>query len=275
MHIKEDRRFWEFCRSVKLTKQVDINFFYTALTHKRFIALVCSLGLAATGLWADNDISSDDPSSPGGIIINRYLQATAADSANGSGEMEIDIDASVPKLNQHGSLRVLRMISEVGKITYRVLGFQGDNTVKNQVIARYLQAEQQGQNDSNMKLTPANYKFKLKGQKFGDAVYVFQVSPRSKRVGLFKGELWLDAKTCLPVVEKGRLVKNPSVFFRKVDFERDFAIQNGVSLPAHMSSTIDTRLVGKVNLSVAYSSPVSNNAEDGTNSQATLIPTSF
>ncbi len=81
-------------------------------------------------------------------------------------------------------------------------------------------------------------------------------------MGLFKGEVWLDAQSYLPVFEKGRLVRNPSVFFRQVDFERDFAIQNGSAVPAHMSSVINTRLVGKVNLSVAYSSPVASNATD-------------
>ncbi len=33
---------------------------------------------------------------------------------------------------------------------------------------------------------------------------------------------------------------------------------NGAAVPAHMSSVIDTRLVGKVNLSVAYSSPAAS-----------------
>ena len=131
-------------------------------------------------------------------------------------------------------------------------------------------------------LTPANYKFKLKGPKLGADgrdVYVFQVVPRAKRVGLFKGEVWLDAKTCLPVFEKGRFVKNPTIFFRKVDFERAFAIQNGSAVPARMSSTIETRLVGKVNLSVAYSSPAANQTESQAESAgadgASVVPASF
>lgn len=213
--------------------------------------------MASGSLWARNDISIDDPSNEGGVIINRYLQATQAGSFKPDA-VEVDIDATVPRLKQHGRLRVLRKISAVGKITYHVLGFQGDNTVKNQVIARYLQAEQQGQNDTKLSISPANYKFKLKGEKTtpeGNLAYVFQVSPRAKRVGLFKGELWLDAATYLPVVEKGRLVKNPSVFFSKVDFERDFAILHGSAVPERMNSTIRTRLVGKVNLTVAYSNP--------------------
>jgi len=209
-------------------------------------------------MLADNaEPSEDGPNSQGGIIITRFLQATQSNSSQADA-MEVDIDANVPKLNQHGRLRALRMISAVGKITYRVLGFQGDNSVKSQVIARYLQAEQQGQDDKTLTLTPTNYKFKLKGERLaanGEKLFVFQVSPRQKRIGLFKGEVWLDAKTDLPVFEKGRLVKNPSIFFRRVDFERDFSILNGSAVPAHMNSTIDTRLVGKVNLSIAYVSP--------------------
>ncbi len=223
--------------------------------------------VSGTGLTASNEDFTDDPTSQGSIIINRYLQATQADafSTAKNGPLEVEIEASVPKLNQHGHLTALRKISDVGKITYRVLGFQGDNTIKKEVIARYLQAEQQGQDDKSLTLSPANYKFKLKGKKVasnGSDVYVFQVSPRRKRMGLFKGEVWLDAQSYLPVFEKGRLVRNPSVFFRQVDFERDFAIQNGSAVPAHMSSVINTRLVGKVNLSVAYSSPVASNATD-------------
>jgi hypothetical protein len=72
---------------------------------------------------------------------------------------------------------------------------------------------------------------------------------------LFKGELWLDASNYFPVYEKGRLVKNPSIFFKKVEFERAFAIQNGVPVPAHLVSTIQTRLVGKVELDVNYRNP--------------------
>ncbi len=82
---------------------------------------------------------------------------------------------------------------------------------------------------------------------------MFQVQPRKKRVGLYKGELWLDSRLYLPVFEKGRFVKNPSIFFKKVDFERGFSIQDGLSVPSYITSTIDTRLVGRVELNISYS----------------------
>jgi hypothetical protein len=225
------------------------------LKRQTLAAVAALLLLSSAGSGAEADAEAQ-PHGPSADIINKYLQATQTheDSLRGV-SMQVDINADVPSLKEHGRLRALRKISNVGQITYHVLGFQGDNTIKNQVIARYLQAEQQGQGDQSLAITPANYKFKFKGQKEenGRKLYVFQLAPRKKRVGLFKGEIWLDANTALPVYEKGRLVKNPSIFFKKVDFERAFAIQNGLAVPQSMSSTIDVRLIGKVHLNIDYS----------------------
>ena len=174
-----------------------------------------------------------DPSSlvDSAEILTKYVQAAQDNaSASGSGSMEVDINASVPRLKANGRLHALRIMSHVGRITYRVLGFQGSNAVKTQVIARYLQAEQQGQSNPHLAVAPANYKFKFKGARRLDSakdVYIFALTPRTRAAGLFKGEIWLDATSYLPVYEKGRFVKNPTIFFKKVDFERAFAIKDG------------------------------------------------
>lgn len=184
--------------------------------------------------------------------------------------MKVDIDANVPGLKEHGKLSALRTISKVGTISYRMLGFQGDNSVKKDVIARYLQAEQQGQGDQSIAITPANYKFKYRGERTADSgerVFMFQVSPKQKKVGLFKGNLWIDAKTFLPVMERGRLVKNPSIFLKKVDVQRSFTIQNGVNVPKDLNVTMDVRLVGKVELTINYSDFDPNGAEAEEKSQ--------
>jgi len=59
--------------------------------------------------------------------------------------MEVDIEASLPKLKKHGRLHGLRRISRLGRITYEALHFEGDNSVKTHVIARYLAAEAEAQ----------------------------------------------------------------------------------------------------------------------------------
>jgi hypothetical protein len=206
-------------------------------------------------MWANvettpgSDVVPDD-------VLSRYFETEQSHrQALRGASMDVEIDASVPKLKQHGRLRALRRISEVGTITYHAIAFQGDNTVKHQIIARYLDAERQAQTHQNLSITPENYKFKFRGERSASdhRVYVFELNPRHKQIGLFKGEMWLDATSYLPVYEKGRLVKNPSIFFKKVEFERAFAIENGIPVPVRTSSVIKTRLVGKIELNVNYS----------------------
>lgn len=200
-----------------------------------------------------------EPSGSGSpdVILQNYcvaerMQATMVHGAS----MDVDIAASLPKLKKLGSLHALRRISKLGRITYEMLRFEGDGTVKNQVIARYLTAEAEAQKSQSpsMAVTPENYKFNYKGRREinGRDTYIFQVTPRQKRAGLFKGELWVDSATYLRVQETGYLVKNPSIFLKKVAFVRRYEIRDGISVPVETQSTVDTRLVGKAELTIAY-----------------------
>ncbi|MGI8741633.1 MAG: hypothetical protein ACR2NN_03490 [Bryobacteraceae bacterium] len=188
-------------------------------------------------------------------LLVRYVNATEAQQSTLRGAtMEVDIDANVPKLNKNGKLHALRNISNIGKITYHLLGFNGDGAIKKEVIARYLAADAQAQEGPNISISPENYKFKYKGLQNpdGTSVYVFQLSPRKKRVGLFKGELWLDPATAMPVRESGRFVKTPSIFLKKMEFVRFYEMQNGVSIPQRVESMVDTRLFGRVELNINF-----------------------
>jgi hypothetical protein len=169
--------------------------------------------------------------------------------------MEMDIDAKIPALEKQGRFRALRRISRLGRITYKALGFSGDSTVKNEVIARYLSAESEARDHGSIAITPANYKFKYKGwfDRDGRRVTVLQVTPRKRLVGLFKGELWVDSATGMPMRESGRFVKNPSVFLKKIEFVRDYEMRDGVTFPKHIESTVDARLIGRAELSINYS----------------------
>ena len=170
--------------------------------------------------------------------------------------MEVDIEASLPKLKKEGRLHALRHISALGRITYDALRFEGDNTVKNHVIAKYLSADMEAQSAGapSLAVTPENYKFKYKGliEQNGESVHVFAVAPKHKRVGLFKGDLWIDAQTFLRVRESGRLVKNPSIFLKRIEFVKEYDIQSGISVPREIRSVVYTRLAGPANLTVDF-----------------------
>jgi hypothetical protein len=199
-----------------------------------------------------------EPGSPAAeTILANYCAATRQrETALNGASMEVNIAASLPKLKKQGRLHALRHISRLGRITYEALRFEGDNTVKNNVIARYLTAEVQTQNVQmgSLAVTPENYKFKYKRleELEGRSVHVFQVTPRKKRVGLYKGEIWIDAETYLRVRESGRLVKNPSIFLKKVEFVRKYDIRDGVPVPRRIESLVHTRLVGPAELTVEF-----------------------
>lgn len=194
---------------------------------------------------------------PASEIVDRYLSAIRTEQADVKDlSMEVDIEASIPRLRRSGRMQALKFIPRLGQIIYRVIRFEGDETVKKDVIARYLTAEKEARNKlaGSLSISPENYRFKYKGTAdwLGQTAYVFQVTPKQKRLGLFRGELWIDSETYLPLREWGELVRNPSVFLKNVYFVRDYHIWEGRSVPRRIISDVTTRLVGKAQLTIWF-----------------------
>jgi hypothetical protein len=190
-------------------------------------------------------------------VVDRFLEAQETQREKLRGvQMQVRMVGSIPNLAKTGSMEALRAISKLGKVTYDALKFEGDGTVKNHVLVRYLTAEAENYDSPNPKLAVSkeNYKFKNKGlqMKDGQQVYVLELNPRRKEVGLFKGEVWLDPQTMLPVRESGKFVKSPSVFIKNVEFVRNYEIRDGLAVPVSMKSFAETRIVGRTELNIDY-----------------------
>jgi hypothetical protein len=56
----------------------------------------------------------------------------------------------------------------------------------------------------------------------------------------------------LKVQESGYLVKNPSLLVKKVAFVRKYEIHDGISVPKQVLSVVETRLVGKAELTIDF-----------------------
>ena len=108
--------------------------------------------------------------------------------------------------------------------------------------------------DNSLSIIPENYKFSYRGARFfeGRRIYVFDLKPRAKRKGLFKGSLWIDARNYLPVRESGRFVKNPSIFIKNVQFTRDYQHKDGLAVVTRLETTVETRVVGPARMTVHY-----------------------
>jgi hypothetical protein len=216
-----------------------------------FIASILAVAFSIPASAADTAPLEQD-------VINRYLGArqTQQELMKGA-QMEVEIEGRLPKLEKQGRLKVLRSISKLGQITFKTLdAFTGDNAVKQELITRYLTAEaDSGGQAGSMAVSPDNYKFKLKATltQGNSSAAIFEVTPKKKRIGLFKGELWIDIATGMPLREAGRWVKNPSVLLKRIDFVQEYELKNGVSIPKHRETKMDVRVFGRAELSMAFS----------------------
>lgn len=204
----------------------------------------------------------DDASNP---LVTKFLNATKIqqDAFRGT-KMEVEIDAQLPKLKEQGKLKVLKIIPRVGEIVYKKLGeFVGDRTVETEVIARYLELKTDSTDNASIAITPENYHFRRKTimTQGNSQIYVFELKPKKSIVGLFKGELWLDAGTGMPVKETGTLVKTPFLV-KKLAFVNEFEIKNGVAWPSHIECHVDVHLAGPADLSINFSNVAPADDED-------------
>ena len=202
------------------------------------------------GLRAD-----DAAEQPGTEILERYFTASRTQQEFLKGlAMEADFEANVPNLKKFGKLHALRYISKIGQVTYKVLSQQGDKGVNKDVIARYIHAEMETAETRGIGISRDNYRFRYRGQHgTGDwQLHLFELVPKQKRVGLFRGWLWVEARTGVPVREQGEFVKSPSIWLRKISFVRDYELKGDMSVPTKIDTTIETRIVGKAELTIRY-----------------------
>ncbi len=214
---------------------------------------------AAPGLGAPNP----------GIVLARHFAAEPQKTAWNA--ETIEIEASIPRLSERGHLRAIRRLLPLGRPEYQILATDGDRTVKQQVIGRYLAAdvEAAGISPASVAVTPANYRFQYRAS-ISDGqtlTYVYEISPRQKRAGLIRGQLWIDAATGLTVRQTGYLVRTPSLFLRRVTLTRDTSLRDGVAYAKTTRLEIDTRLVGRAELTITER-PYSDEPGDATGAES-------
>ena len=231
--------------------------------NRKWIIVLLSLPLSAT-VWAASRVESAraglSAEAASSSTLARYLASPPAPAWSAA---TIEIEASIPRLAKRGRLRAIRRsrggTPPLGKPEYQVLEIDGDRTVRQQVIARYLSAEVEAAAlpPASVEITPPNYRFRYKGSVAdgGALAYIFEITPQKKRAGLIRGQLWIDAGTGLALRLTGYLVRRPSVFVRRVNVTRDTSAHDGVAYARITHVEIDTRLIGRAEL-YDYGAPV-------------------
>ncbi len=150
-----------------------------------------------------------------------------------SGPVGIVIEASVPALYKDAALAAIRRIGDDERPEYLVLRVEGDGAVQEEVMSRYFVLQQQIQvlPFSSTAITSTNYKFRFRGEvkTGGGKAYVYDITPKKKRAGLIKGQLWMDADTGVEVMVMGKLTAPASVS-GGVDVVRETTLEGGAAV---------------------------------------------
>lgn len=185
------------------------------------------------------------------LALQVYEQRQQQQSAKLAGYSDQTVMvADLPDTRQKGEYELQRSYAAPNSLKFKPLKYEGDNFVKNNVLVRLLQSEV----DHTMKqegpltaINSTNYKFSLKATDSldGRTVYVYNVKPHKKRVGLFKGKIYIDASSGTLLRAEGSMVKSPSIFIRKMEFVQDYADIAGFMLPIHIHSVAKVRVIGR------------------------------
>lgn len=191
------------------------------------------------------------------LALQILTQRTAAQAEKLTGYTDTTIVAAeLPDSSQKGEYELIRSYTAPNSLNFATVKFTGDSFVKTNVIVRLLQQEV----DHVVKGDPAataiteqNYKFHYKGLENVDSnlCHVFQLKPRKKLPGLFKGKIFVDAYSASLRRAEGS-IKSPSFFVKNIDFVQDFVDVGGFTFPEKMRSTAKARIVGRAVVSVIH-----------------------
>jgi hypothetical protein len=232
-----------------------------------------SLPVSAVILPADRTAPLNPPAALPRMAPELALHAYERRSALQSAELvsyhaTTLIRAALPDTSQYGEYELERHYAAPRTLEFKAVHFTGDGFVKTNIITRLLQSEVDHLQKDDMSLTalsPANYKFFFKGTSDidGRLVHVYQVKPRQKRAGLFKGRVYLDAHTGSLMRAEGSVVKSPSFFIKKIEFAQDYEDIGGFTFPVHIHSEAQARLVGRAIVDIYQNNyqPVANTTE--------------
>lgn len=192
------------------------------------------------------------------LALIAYEKGLQSQSSQLAGYTAITVvDAELPDSSQRATFELKRHYVAPSLLEFTPLNSTGDKFVKSNIIARLLQSEVervQKREQSQTAIGSENYKFNYKGtsELNGVPVHVYDVKPRKTRVGLFKGKIFLEGITGHLLRAQGAIVKSPSFFIKKIKFTQDYTAVAGFTLPTHLHSEAETRLVGKAIIDVVH-----------------------
>jgi hypothetical protein len=216
---------------------------------------------AAAKAMPDFSINKPLPVLAPEIALQTFLRRTAEQNEKLVGYSdETTVTAELPDTNQRGEYQLQRTYTAQPKtLAFSNAHFTGDGFVKTNIITRLLQSEVdhvEKANPADTAIDFKNYKFYYRGMESsgGRDSYIFQVKPKRKSAGLFKGHFYLDVHSGSLRRMEGTLAKSPSFFVKSMEFTQEFEDVDGFTFPTTLRSSAKARIIGRALVAVVHRS---------------------
>jgi len=162
------------------------------------------------------------------------------------------------KFNKHAEMTVRMSCGADGAKTFEVLSESGSGFVRNHIIRKMMEAEEESSQKGERKETriiPDNYDFRLLGTELSDGrqSYVLEISPKKATKFSIRGRIWVDAEDFAIARIEGQPAKNPSFWIRSVQVVQQYGRNGQFWLPARNRSVAEARVFGSTEVVIESS----------------------
>ena len=162
------------------------------------------------------------------------------------------------KFNKHAEMTVRISCAADGTKTFEVLSESGSGFVRNHIIRKMIDAEEESSRKGARKETriiPDNYDFRLVGTEpwNGRMSYVLEINPKKPTKFSICGRIWVDAEDFAIARIAGRPAKNPSFWIRSVQVVQQYGRDGQFWRPALNRSVAQARIFGRTEVVIESS----------------------
>lgn len=159
------------------------------------------------------------------------------------------------RFHTKAELRVRMTYYYPGHKEFQVLGERGPSVIRQRVLRRILEAEEEASRDDireDARINQRNYDFQLLGVQVqqGRPAYVLEVSPKVTNKFSIRGKIWVDREDFAIVRVEAAPVQNPSTLIRNTRVVQQYAKFGRFWLPLYNRSETDSFVFGRTAVTI-------------------------
>ena len=159
------------------------------------------------------------------------------------------------RFHKTAELSVRMTYTYPGHKTFEVLSERGLSIVRQRVLKKMLEAEEEASRDGireSTQISPRNYDFRLTGVEMqqGRPAYVLEIAPKRVNKFLMRGRVWVDCEDFAIMRVEAAPAVTPSVFIHNIHVVQQYVKVGPVWLPLYNHSMSDSFFFGHTDVAI-------------------------